>query len=188
MKFGTKKAALVAMSLAAFFSTTVSAADIVTPGTNFGLPAGNQTLLPGDAFVSPNGRFRLTFQTDGNLVLYEGGSVLWQSNTAISPFITIQLLCPFSSPPNVGFCKPGQRFYTQTVPNRALPNRTIWQSDGNLVVYHAQNGDFTLNNANSPWDSRTQGKPGATLAVQDDGNVVIYDGNRAIWNTRTCCR
>ncbi len=188
MSFRPKKAALFVISLAAFFSTTVSAADIVTPAANFGLPAGNQTLLPGDAFVSPDGRFRLTFQTDGNLVLYQGGSVLWQSNTAISPVTTVQILCPFPSSPNVGPCQPGQRFFTQTVVNQTRANRTIWQADGNLVVYHARGGDFTLTSANSPWDSRTQGRPGATLAVQDDGNVVIYDRNRAIWSTRTCCR
>lgn len=51
---------------------------------------------------------------------------------------------------------------------------TIMQaSDGNLVVYSA---------ANKPlWASNTAGNPGAYLAVQNDSNLVIYNGARPIW-------
>jgi hypothetical protein len=35
------------------------------------------------------------------------------------------------------------------------------------------------------WASNTSGKNGATLAVQDDGNVVIYGGSTAVWATGT---
>ncbi|CAG8757786.1 15042_t:CDS:1, partial [Racocetra persica] len=31
--------------------------------------------------VSPNGKYRLVMQTDGNLVLYDGPTALWQSCT-----------------------------------------------------------------------------------------------------------
>jgi parallel beta-helix repeat protein len=43
--------------------------------------APGQGLYPGQQEVSCNGSFRLLLQTDGNLVLYEGGTPLWASNT-----------------------------------------------------------------------------------------------------------
>lgn len=43
------------------------------------------------------------------------------------------------------------------------------------------------NGQNQPlWASNTSGKPGATLSVQNDGNVVIYDtSNHPLWATNT---
>jgi len=35
-----------------------------------------------DSIVSNNGRFRLTMQNDGNIVLYKDGSALWSSHAA----------------------------------------------------------------------------------------------------------
>ncbi|MFH8770090.1 hypothetical protein [Streptomyces sp. NPDC017958] len=36
------------------------------------------------------------------------------------------------------------------------------------------------------WASRTADQPEATLRIQDDGNVVIYDyANRPIWATHS---
>jgi hypothetical protein len=40
------------------------------------------TLEGGSRLTSPNGRYRLDMQADGNLVLYGGGYPLWASNTA----------------------------------------------------------------------------------------------------------
>lgn len=57
--------------------------------------------------------------------------------------------------------------------------RTIMQTDGNLVTY-------TTIDSVAVWQSGTYGNPGSALAMQKDGNLVIYaPGNRAIWNTRT---
>ncbi|MEL6982986.1 MAG: lectin, partial [Actinomycetota bacterium] len=44
------------------------------------LSAG-ETLRSGDEIHSPNGRYRLVMQTDSNLVLYDGDTALWASNT-----------------------------------------------------------------------------------------------------------
>jgi hypothetical protein len=47
-----------------------------------------------------------------------------------------------------------------------VPNCTaIMRADGNLVISNSAN--------NQVWESRTSGHPGASLIVQDDGNLVI---------------
>ena len=54
---------------------------------------------------------------------------------------------------------------------------SIMQSDGNFVVYSADNRPL--------WWSGTNGHPGARLVVQNDGNLVIYHGDYPVWATFT---
>ena len=49
-------------------------------GTNSSLSKG-QTLSSGSSLNSPNGRYRVTMQTDGNLVLYDGSRLIWTTIT-----------------------------------------------------------------------------------------------------------
>jgi hypothetical protein len=58
-------------------------------------------------------------------------------------------------------------------------NYLAMQGDGNLVVYTSDNRPV--------WASGTWGHPGAVLRVQDDCNMVIYDGPYAIWASWTNC-
>ncbi|MEV4263540.1 hypothetical protein [Kribbella sp. NPDC049584] len=45
-----------------------------------------QALYPGDTLVSPNGKYTLAFQGDGNLVVYgPASSVVWASGTTGRP-------------------------------------------------------------------------------------------------------
>lgn len=44
------------------------------------LPSGGE-LLPGDELVGADGRLRLTYQLDGNLVLTDAGRPIWHTNT-----------------------------------------------------------------------------------------------------------
>lgn len=37
----------------------------------------NQTISPGQYLMSENGRFQLVLQADGNLVITDGGAVVW---------------------------------------------------------------------------------------------------------------
>lgn len=53
------------------------------------------------------------------------------------------------------------------------------QTDGNLVIYSPA---FT-----PLWASGTAGAPGAKLVVQNDCNLVIYDGGTPLWATGTSC-
>jgi len=55
--------------------------------------------------------------------------------------------------------------------------RTVFQGDGNLVVFNPSNKPV--------WDSHTDGK-GTILAMQADGNLVIYaPGGKAVWHSNT---
>lgn len=56
----------------------------------------------------------------------------------------------------------------------------IMQGDGNLVAYRSN----ALGNPNAAvWQSGTSGIQNLRLAVQEDGNLVLYDNhNSAIWN------
>jgi hypothetical protein len=50
--------------------------------TACGTLTANQGLYAGQTLTSYDGRFTLTMQNDGNLVLYYSGSALWSSGTA----------------------------------------------------------------------------------------------------------
>lgn len=117
--------------------------------------AQNVYLYPNSSIYSPNGVYRLIFQTDGNLVLYKNGTqVIWDTNTEI--------------------CAPSQY----------VPYATRFQSDGNLVVYYSL-WNNPLQPVGDVWDANTQGHPNSRLVVQDDGNVVIYDSNnKVLWAIR----
>jgi hypothetical protein len=125
-----------------------------SPTTLFWPCCGGQGPVSG-SLVSNDGRFRLTYQNDGNFVLYQGNTPLWSSHTALSV-------------PTGGYTAYQARF----------------QADGNLVVY-----DYYAGAETPVWASNTDGNPGSTLNLQNDGNLVIYNASgKAIWSTKTCCR
>lgn len=79
----------------------------------------NRWLQPGDTFRSPNNRYRLSFQDDGNFVLYDDsdGSAIWASNT---------------------YAEDGN-----------IQGRTIGvQSDGNVVMYQGENNAIWATSSN----------------------------------------
>ena len=106
---------------------------------------------------SCDGRFSLTMQQDGNLVLYRNpiiylfdGAALWSSNT------------------------PG---------NNRRNTSVFMQGDGNLVVYNDPFISWT-----PIWNSGTPGYWNSWLALQNDGNMVLYyPGGSYTWNSQTCC-
>lgn len=115
-----------------------------------------QILNIGDNLFSPTSAFKLSMQTDGNLVLsviddrslpkigVSGGqyvNVIWSSGTGGMGATTVNM-----------------------------------QTDGNLVIYAGKN---------PIWASATQGNPGAFLRCQSDGNLVLYSKGNAIWHSST---
>jgi hypothetical protein len=88
---------------------------------------------------SPNHQYRLTYEANGNLVLFNGSNAIWD---------------------------------TQKV---STPGMAKMQPDGNFVTYDG-NGQAT-------WSTGTNGHPGAWLALQNDGNLVVYgDSCTRLWS------
>ena len=111
-----------------------------------GMPAtlmtAGQKLTPNQSIKSPNGRFILIYQTDGNLVIYEGS-----------------------------VSASGARWATGKI---GAPGYAWMQTDGNFVTYDS---------ADRPtWSSQTSNRAGAWLALQDDGNLVVYLNCDRLWS------
>lgn len=56
------------------------------------------------------------------------------------------------------------------------PYRLAYQTDSNLVLYDATNKAL--------WSNKKFGKTSDTLIMQEDGNFVCYDKNKAIWSSK----
>ena len=121
--------------------------------------AQNQ-LNPGDILFSATRAFQLTFQTDGNLVLY-GLDDTSLSGALVPP--------PPQVIPNAVYTK---LIWTSGTNATDGPVRCNMQTDGNLVLYDKW-GDAL-------WSSGTNGYAGAFLRCQDDGSLVILARNGAV--------
>lgn len=131
------------------------------------------------------------FQSDGNLVIYNGPTAFWSSNTsgnsnstlvfslqgALLEMFTAQGSNLWASTP---YFTPGQ-FVLNQGDAYVNPNgyRLTMQSDGNLVTY---NGSTVLYSTGS---HASCGTNTCHAAYQADGNFVIYNGSTAIWATNT---
>jgi hypothetical protein len=194
----------------------------------------NHTLADGETLGAPqilfatNHEYQLAMQSDGNLVLYNNfGRAIWASNTAGNPgaYLAMQasdgnlVIYGASGTPlwasgtagNPGdalqvqadgnlviYNSSGQAIWNADSSDHTLAggeslagawsqtlyasNRQYWlamQDDGNLVLYN--------NVGEALWASKTEGHPGAYLAMQpSDGNLVIYSpSGEALWNSGT---
>lgn len=93
---------------------------------------GGDVLRPGDKIQSANGRYILTYQTDGNLVLYAGAQALWASNTYGRPVGHAIM----QTDGNLVIYGPSNQFIWNT--GTVSPgSRLVLQDDANLVIYRA---------------------------------------------------
>ena len=111
---------------------------VMGPVTDEAFPRGSELvpgdrLLPGQAIASPDARFRLIYQTDGNLVLYEDrtGIALWATSTDGRPLGTVVMqrdgnLVVYDEDMNVLWASG----------SNGNPDTSLRiQSDGNLVIH-----------------------------------------------------
>lgn len=149
------------------------------------------TFLWGSQTVNPNAV--LCFEDTGNMVIYDGSTPIWQTNTHNAGYRARLVLngcgmemfdgtTPIWSPGayantctesgrsvdrlNKGWCRGNGDPETILQSNRAW---LAWQADGNLVLYDKTDGS-------ARWTSGTNGN-GAHLCHQPDGNLVIYSHN-----------
>jgi hypothetical protein len=66
---------------------------------------------------------------------------------------------------------------TWSQPATWRPTRADMQGDGNFVLYNPTGF--------ASWATGTHNHPGARLVLQDDRNVVVYEGQRALWASHT---
>jgi hypothetical protein len=128
----------------------------------------------GDSLYSPLAGFRLTMESDGNLLLYiaDDQALPWD----VSPVVLLIHESPgiyenpfWSSGTNVPGTSAGAGDYC------------VMEDNGNFVVYDAR--------GRPRFQTGTSGNPGAFLRCQDDGNLVIYTRqNKPIWQSKTYAR
>ena len=133
-------------------------------------------LNPGDMLVSPNKYYRLVYQTDGNLVLYDSSNnALWATNTNGSTLgkTVMQLdgnLCINASD--------GVKWCFSPLPSAITANSHLTlQDDGNLVVY-------TQDNSQVKWATNTSravpsSPPMAITTTAQCGVVAVANGGAA---------
>lgn len=108
----------------------------------------NQGLLANQSIQSGNGTYRLTMQSDGNLVLYSSGKAIWSSKTCgENPQCAIM-----QSDGNFVFYNKSMRakWASNTRADANLNSHLIIQNDGNLVIYNPA--------GHAIWASHTNGQ------------------------------
>jgi len=112
----------------------------------------NQTMSAGDFLVSQNGRFALRLQSDGNLVLEEGGAVVWVANETqpySSTFYRKKMREPLQFVvSNSGFLHDPARRRIWSAQSTETLDKSYWYNNyltvtdaGNILIYDGRNGD-----------------------------------------------
>lgn len=106
-----------------------------------------QDLIRNDRLVSENGKYRLVFQEDGNLVLYNNqDDAMWNSGTSNQGGQIAKL----QEDGNFVIYAEGGRLLWNTDTDGLSISNLLLQNDGNLVLY-GSNGEDHL------WQTRTYG-------------------------------
>ncbi|MCD5971730.1 hypothetical protein [Pseudomonas quasicaspiana] len=112
----------------------------------------NQKMTPGQFLQSPNGRFRLELQSDGNLVIKDNGAVAWVADRGQAFSSTLsrkQRGAPWFVVSNSGFLYDPARSRLWTAQSTDTKDKSYWyhshmsmQDDGNLVIYDQRTGNL----------------------------------------------
>ena len=171
---------------------------IPPPPTACGAIGSGEGLGPGGAVTSCDGRFTLTMQTDGNLVLYSLGVPMWASGTdGAGGYVAIMqgdgnfVVYDDTSSPLFATGTDGHSGATLAI-----------QDDGNTVVYAGGSALWATNTDGiyaapsacgaiepghglAPGESVSSCDGRFALVMQGDGNLVLYMGGTALWSSRT---
>ncbi len=121
---------------------------------------------------------RAVVQDDGNLVVYDadGASPLWASGTVVG-------LPPAGTPASGSGLRPGEALEIGTSLSSPSGRFTlVYQPDGNLVLYRDAAGPQPT----YQWDTETAERPAGRVLMQHDGNLVVYDPDGSpLWASGT---
>jgi hypothetical protein len=177
--------------MAATITGTVQTAEAAAGDSS--LSAG-QELQAGQDLVSPGGQYTLAMQTDGNLVVYGNGCVIWASNTAgtgSSNYLAMQ-----TDGNLVIYTSASKPVWASNTAGTGSGNNLNMQVDGNLVVYTSAAKPVWASGAGAAdqlcathslgLDQYIHSSDGQyKLLMQDDGNLVLYGPNGATWASNT---
>lgn len=104
----------------------------------------NAQLLPGQSLLTPDGKYRMVLQPDGNLVVYSPTKALWASSTSGK---SVMLLAMQPDGNLVLYDTSGTAIWTSKTSGNGLSTLAM-QPDGNLVLYRAD-GKALWNTATS---------------------------------------
>jgi hypothetical protein len=90
-----------------------------------------EVLGPGRSIMSADRRFRFTYQSDGNLVLYDGLAALWASGTSGRSVG----VCIMQADGNLVIYDQSNRPIWASGTWRDPGSRLVVQNDGNVVIY-----------------------------------------------------
>jgi hypothetical protein len=107
-----------------------------------------QSLSPGSSLLSPNGRYRLTYDVDGNLALYGKGHLLWHTLWQAGTTGKAAGICILQEDGNLVIYSPGDVYVWDTETHNNPGSRLYVQDDGNVVIYGPDN-------ATAIWHTRT---------------------------------
>lgn len=117
------------------------------PSDNYtGSMNANQLLNTNQMLISPDGRYKLIMQGDGNLVLYSPNRPLWWSSTDNKPVVRFAV----QGDGNLVLYDSAYRPYWNTGTQGRGGNSLHLQNDGNLVLYDSQ--------SRAVWHTRTYGQ------------------------------
>jgi exopolysaccharide biosynthesis protein len=165
--------------------------DVQPKSAPTGLVKGGQILKPGTFVRSPNEKYGLVQQTDGNLVLYQGKKALWSTATGRHPGAASVMQTDGNL---VVYGKAKKVLWSSNTGRHAGAVLAV-QNDGNLVIYskakkalwsrHISLGSLRAGYV-LPEGQAVRSMNGAyTLQQQTDGNLVLYQGKKALWSTET---
>jgi hypothetical protein len=153
----------------------------------------NNVLNPNENLESANGQYDLTMGSQGTLVLYQVTQVANQNKAYQCPLWSLpsDSKVTNSNYDGIGGSNNQEPGLPAGIPrsqagsygqifNPTPASYLIMQSSGNLVL------SPPAGSSGATWNAGTTGNAGATLALQNDGNLVVYSaGGTPLWATGT---
>jgi hypothetical protein len=127
-----------------------------------------ELLNAGDFIQSADGRYRLIYQIDGNLVLYRGGTALWATGTNGQQLGVVVM----QGDGNLVLYVPGGRPIWASNTNGSPGSHLILQNDGNAVIYRPDGHAIWATNTNIPTGPTAAGDHMNAGEVLNPGDAI----------------